>query len=1032
MVRILLVACLVIPMLLNAQETERYNSDDALFYRAEELFQKEQYSAAREEFARYIATCKPSNAPFYVKARYYEGMSALELYNDDGVKLLEQFLTDFPETIYRHQIYLRLGKYYYQKKKYKEAILWYEKLDKQDVPEADRNEYFFKLGYAHFQEGNFSPARDAFFEVKDSQSQYAAPATYYYAHIHYQDKSYQTALEHFERLLDDARFREVVPYYITQIYYLQGNYEKVVEFAPAIMDSMATANSTEINHLIGDAYYKIGKYDEAVPFLREYNKTAKTTREDDYQFAFALYKSAAYEEAVTYFDKVTRKKDELGQVAFYHIGECYLKLENYAYARTAFEQASFLDFDEKIQEDALYNAAILSYKLDINPYDEAIEAFELYLERYPNSNKRKDVYQYLVNVYMTTKNYEKALHSIDEIGTPDIRMKSAYQMIAFNKGVEEFTKSDYERSIASFKLVSRYPVEIELIGRANYWIADAYYQMKNYEQAIQAYRYFLANGGSLLGQLRAEAYYNIGYSYFNLNDRIQSVEAFRTYTQQTFVTDQKKLADANMRIADAFYLSSHEEPIKNDAAIEYYEKVVQANQGFSDRARFYQAKCYGFKDQRNKQLQSLLDIINNYPGSPYLVKSIFEAGIVTRNQNKDNESIRYFEQILNDHPNNILAKDALYELGVTYLRKADYEKAESYLNRVLLEYGGDEQICKYASQKMIEVYQKSGEPFKITQLAHKYPCAGITGDLQDSIYFNTAYDLFLDSNYREAIPKFIEYLDAYPEGLQKNRAVYFIAQSHYILGEEEQAYTYYLRVLEGDQRAYHETALARAAVYEYNTGNYADAILHYSRLKEEASTPQRIYAAHLGLMRCHFYLENWANSYEAAKVVFENGLAEQSEKLEAQFSKGVSLARLERYDEALEPLNYVISKTSTVLAAQSKYTLAEIYYHKGEYKTSENHIRELLKMKPAYDYWIAKALILQTRNLIQVEDLFQAEHTLNSVINNYTNQTDGILDEANELMQELMQLKDKPKDLEEKGDYIIEMEENAQEGGQNE
>src|SRR5690606_17313425 len=233
--------------------------------------------------------------------------------------------------------------------------------------------------------------------------------------------------------------------------------------------------------------------------------------------------------------------------------------------------------------------------------------------------------------YMTTKNYEKALHSIDEIGTPDIRMKSAYQMIAFNKGVEEFTKSDYERSIASFKLVSRYPVEIELIGRANYWIADAYYQMKNYEQAIQAYRYFLANGGSLLGQLRAEAYYNIGYSYFNLNDRIQSVEAFRTYTQQTFVTDQKKLADANMRIADAFYLSSHEEPIKNDAAIEYYEKVVQANQGFSDRARFYQAKCYGFKDQRNKQLQSLLDIINNYPGSPYLVKSIFEAGIVTRN-----------------------------------------------------------------------------------------------------------------------------------------------------------------------------------------------------------------------------------------------------------------------------------------------------------------------------------------------------------------------------------------------------------------
>ncbi len=1031
MIRYLLTFCLLISGYIVAQDSEKYHSDDAIYYHAEELFQKEQYSAAREEFGRYIALKKPSNSPLYVKARYYEGVSALELYNEDGVKLLIQFLTEYPESIFRTEIYLRLGRYYYQKKQFKDAIIWFTKLSKQDIPEDTHAEFFFKLGYANFQLGNFKESRDAFFEVKDTQTQYASPATYYYAHIHYQDKSYQTALEHFKKLLDDERFKEVVPYYITQIYYLQGNYEGVIEFAPAIMDSMATANSTEINHLIGDAYYKIGKYDEAVPFLLDYNKQAKTTREDDYQLAYAMYKATMYEEAIKYFDKVSRKQDELGQVAFYHAGECYLRLENYVYARTAFEAASLLEFDEKIQEDALYNVAILSYKLDLNPYNEAIEAFELYLERYPNSNKKNDVYQYLVNVYMTTKDYDKALRSIDALPSPNIRMKSAYQMIAYNKGVEEFTRANYAQSIETFKLVSRYPIETELIGKANFWIADAHYQMKNYEQAVTAYRYFLANGGSMLGALRAEAYYNIGYAYFNLKDKVQAAEAFRTYTQQSVVTDKKKLADANMRIADSYYLSSHEEPLKNDAAIEYYEKVIQAQQGFEDRARFYQAKCYGFKDQRDKQLKSLLDIINNHPGSPFMVKSIFEAGIVTRNQNKVNESIGYFEQILRDHPNNNLAKDALYELAVTYLRKSDLVKAESYLNRVLLEYGGDEKMCKYASQKMIEVYQKSGEPFKITQLAHKYPCAGITADLQDSIYFNTAYDLFLDSNYAKAIPKFKEYLDAYPNGLQKYRAIYFTAQSYYELDQKEEAYKYYLQVLDGNQRAYHETALARTANFEYNTGNYADAILHYSLLKDEASTPHRIYSAHLGLMRCHFLLENWANSLESAEVVYANGLAEQSEKLEAQFCRGISYARMGQYNEAIEPLKYVISKTSTVIGAQSKYTIAEISYLKGDYKSSETHVRELLKMKPGYDFWIAKALILQTRNLIMMEDLFQAEHTLNSVIRNYTNTTDGILDEANELMQELLQLKDKPKEVEEQGDYIIEMEEDTQEGGSN-
>jgi tetratricopeptide (TPR) repeat protein len=246
------------------------------------------------------------------------------------------------------------------------------------------------------------------------------------------------------------------------------------------------------------------------------------------------------------------------------------------------------------------------------------------------------------------------------------------------------------------------------------------------------------------------------------------------------------------------------------------------------------------------------------------------------------------------------------------------------------------------------------------------------------------------------------------------------------------AYPYYLQVLEGNQRAYHETALARTAIYEYNTGNYADAIIHYLRLKDEASTPHRIYAAHLGLMRCHFLLENWANSLESAKVVYDNNLSEQSEKLEAQFCIGVSSARLEQYEEAIDPLNYVISKTSTVIASQAKYTLAEIDFKKGAYKASETHIRELLKMKPSYDYWIAKGLILQTRNLIQLEDLFQAEHTLNSVIRNYTNETDGIVDEANELMQEILQLKDKPKEIEDSGDYIIEMGDGIEEGGSNE
>jgi hypothetical protein len=83
-------------------------------------------------------------------------------------------------------------------------------------------------------------------------------------------------------------------------------------------------------------------------------------------------------------------------------------------------------------------------------------------------------------------------------------------------------------------------------------------------------------------------------------------------------------------------------------------------------------------------------------------------------------------------------------------------------------------------------------------------------------------------------------------------------------------------------------------------------------------------------------------------------------------------------------------------------------------------------MKPAYDYWIAKALILQTKILMQKKDLFQAENTIKSVIDHYTVKDDGIQQEASELYNEIMQLKSQPKSvIETSNPTEIEIDENS-------
>ena len=123
----------------------------------------------------------------------------------------------------------------------------------------------------------------------------------------------------------ENKYANIVPYYICQIYYQQGKYEEVTHFASTLTDSVSKANQRQVNQIIGDSYYKIGKYDEAAVYLENYTKSQKTSRSEDYQLGYSYFKSGNYDKAVKLFDKVAQTKDDMGQMALYHIGEVYMK-----------------------------------------------------------------------------------------------------------------------------------------------------------------------------------------------------------------------------------------------------------------------------------------------------------------------------------------------------------------------------------------------------------------------------------------------------------------------------------------------------------------------------------------------------------------------------------------------------------------------------------------------------------------------------------------------------------------------------------
>lgn len=1016
MYRFLVLLFLFISSLAYAQPTEKYNSKYSDFYKAEDLFEKEQFGSARLMFRNFIDKNNNSNDPMYVKALYYEGCSALELYHNDAIKLLENFNRNYPENIYKNQIYFKIGKYYYQKKKFKESTEWLSQINKLDLDTSERSEYHFKLAHSLLNEGELERAKLEFSDIKDGSSPYAGPAQYYFSHISYQQKHYAIALEGFEKLEDDVRFSKIVPYYITQIYYLLGDYKKVTELAGKLNDDESKpANVSDMNQLIGDAYYRTGQYDEAVIFLEKYNKTHQTSREEEYQLGYAYFKVGNYNSAIKQYDKVVKVQDSLSQVTYYNIAECYLRSESLMGARNAFDRASRLDYNPKIKEDALYNFAILSYKVDVNPYNEAVLALQEYLDKYPNSDRVDEVYNCLMSVYTTTHRFQDALNSLDNMQIKDIRLKAAYQIVAYNFAIEKFQNGNYTDAITTFQLVRRYPIDEKVINQTYYWSADAYYRMGNYDKAIEYFESFVKYPVEASSTLRNDAFYNLGYCYLNKKQYVKEEMAFRNYVESNTQNKEKKF-DAYLRLGDVCYIVR-----KNEEAIQFYKEAIKFNFPQKDHAYFYMALTYGLEeDGKMSKIDALKALVNDYPRSSYHVTALYEVGLSYRSINEEEKAITYFNKVVNEHPTSNYLIPSKLNIADAYLTSRKYDKAEAAFKQLLSAYPEDVSVCQSAVSGLTKLYTAQRKIDKIGAL-NIYPCAKDIDNLIEDTYYNEAIEPYLDqdTNYNAAITNINSYLSKFPEGKYAPELTGYLANCYGATNQKEKEIETYEKLLTFPKNAHSEVAASVVSKYYYNSGDYQNAAKYYKVLDELAVNVGTRYQAIIGLMRTNYLLKNYGDAANTAQRVIDNSLTTNDIMLESKYVMGSSNYFLKNNSQATEALAYVVQKAKNSTANESKLYLAQIAFDENDITEAENHIRALMKIKPAYDYWTAKGLLLQTHIYMKKDDLFNAEQTLGSVIDNYKYKDDGVLDEASALWAELMQIKNMPKQTDENGSTNI-------------
>ena len=658
-----------------SQKTVHVLHEDTEFKTAIELFQKEKYGAAQKGFVKVIETNKDAHSLIRIDAEYYNAICAIELFNKDGELYLKQFIEDHPESPKAKTAYFYLGKYNFRKKKYRDAIQWFEKVDIYDLTTEELAEFYFKRGYSFFESKKLTEAKKDFYEIKDVDNKYAAAAKYYYAHILYGEKNYESALVDFEKLQTNETFGSVVPYYITQIYFLQGKYETVITYAPALLDSAVTKRAPEIAKILGESYYRTNKYKQAIPYLKRYEKAnGSLTRKDNYQLGYSHHQMKEYEDAINYFIKIGNIEDSLAQSAYYHIADCYIKTDSKQNALNAFGLASKLDFDKGVQEDALFNYAKLAYELAFNPYNEAIKAFQKYIKLFPNAAHLDEAYAYLANVFITTKSYKEALEAIESIKVLTPELKQAHQKVAYYRGVDLFNNMQYAEAIKLFDKSNTYLFDKAIRANAIYWKAESYYRLNKYPEAIEYYVDYTSEPGAIGKMELSDANYNIGYSYYKLKDYTNSNLWFRKFVTFKPQANAKKINDAYNRIGDGYFM---QRDFAN--AVDYYDQSYKMKTMDADYALFQKALAYGVQKKYSAKIADMNTFVSTYTKSPYIQKAKFELALTYDKDNQQDMALSKFIAFVQEYPNSAYINVSLSKIGLIYYAKKEDDKALSYL-----------------------------------------------------------------------------------------------------------------------------------------------------------------------------------------------------------------------------------------------------------------------------------------------------------------------------------------------------------------
>lgn len=986
-----------------AQRTENFKSPQYEFKTAMDLFSNEKFGSAQQYFKYVYENTTDMQQDLKTNSYFYMGVCAEKLDNQDAAYLLQGFIDRYPVHSYVPEARFYLGRYYFSRKQWKKVIAQYDMVLENEIQPENIAEFQFKKGYSYFMINDFDHAKALMKDAREQSGPYKERAIYYLAYMAYQDGQYEAALQDFLLIKDSPEYQKDVPMFLTQIYFTQGEYEKVLEVAPEIT-SFNDPAQLQVLRCLAISQYNLNKYDEAANNFEKLLTSDKISldRNDNFAAGFTYYREAKYDEAVNCLSKTINDKepDLMTQNSYYLIGDCYRRSNQENLAIQSFKEASKLSFNPDIKEDALYNYAKLQCQTSTSPFNNGIEALQEYSNTYPHSARSEEVSSYLSKLYLSTKNYQTAITSIEKLSNKTPAILKAYQRCTYFRALEQINNGSYKDALKNLAKTLSSPIDKDINLNALYWKGEAQYRNEQYQDAYYTLQTYQKSTNATFNENYVNSNYSLGYAALKIKRYKDATKFFNSYlSKYNSLDEMKKQADATARLADCYFM---QQDLKN--AIKYYDQCERLGEFNADYAVYQLAKCYGYQKNNSKKIAALERLSNEYPRSTYMDDAEYDLAVSYHTQNKYEEAIVAYKNFIQKHPKSQYIRQAHTRLAQAYMNSDNTSMAISTYKYVVETYPGSQE-AKDALANLESIYTEEGNTSEFFDYVRSKNM-NISADRQDSIAFKAAETKYNRGDCEGSVRACEEYLRQFPNGSFVAKARFYKAECEYGQREYNEALADYEAIIKNYKTEYNVTALHKAASILYNNKQYTQAYKYFNKLIESTTDEDEVLYGNNGAMHSAYFSKDYQKALLHANNIISSNQTDAELLNESLLIAGNSAMEVNDIAQAKANYSKLANKGSNDLCAEAAYHLAEIalVYDKN-LNECESRIKSILSSNYSSDYWFARTFILYGDLYKEKGNYFQARHTYQSIVDNYDG--DDLVQMALEKIAEVDKLENK-------------------------